>query len=155
MIPSARIAVDLVQLKIVKETVVEYNTALSSPDAAFEMLKGLIGDSDRESGVVICLDSKNRPTSVQIVSTGSINSSIMHPREVFKCAVLSNATSIIIAHNHPSGDLTPSSEDIEITRKLLEAGRILGIKLQDHLIVSSSEYRSLRESNVRGLSWTA
>jgi len=103
MIPSARIAVDLVQLKIVKETVVEYNTALSSPDAAFEMLKGLIGDSDRESGVVICLDSKNRPTSVQIVSTGSINSSIMHPREVFKCAVLSNATSIIIAHNHLVG----------------------------------------------------
>jgi DNA repair protein RadC len=146
---------DLVQLKIVREAVVEYNTALSSPEAAFELLRGLIGDSDRESGVVICLDSKNRPTSVQIVSTGSINSSIMHPREVFKCAVLSNSTSIIIGHNHPSGDLTPSSDDIEITKKLLEAGRILGIRLQDHLIVSPSKYRSLRESNIKGLSWTA
>jgi DNA repair protein RadC len=146
---------DLVQLKIVKESVLEYNTALSSPEAAFEMLRGLIGDSDRESGVVICLDSKNRPTSFQIVSTGSINSSIMHPREVFKCAVLSNSTSIIIGHNHPSGDLTPSPDDIEITKKLLEAGRILGIRLQDHLILSPSDYRSLRESNIRGLSWTA
>lgn len=145
----------LVQLKIVKESTIEYNQALSSPEAAFEMLRGLIGDSDREQGVVICLDSKNRPTSIQVVSTGSINASIMHPREVFKCAILSNASSIIIAHNHPSGDLTASDTDIEITKKLQQAGQILGIKLQDHLIVSPTDYVSLRGLNIKGLSWKA
>ena len=146
---------DLVHLKIVRESVVEYSTALSSPDTVYELLKGLIGDSDREEGVVICVDAKNRPTSIQRVSCGSLSSSIMHPREVFKTACLSNASSIIVAHNHPSGDTNPSQEDVDITARLIEAGQILGIRVQDHLICSDTHFYSFRQDyNGRKIKWT-
>lgn len=137
--------IDLVQLKIVRETYAPYSTPCSSPEGAYELLRGLIGDSDREQGAVICLDAKNRPTSIQIVSTGSLSSSIMHPREVFKMACISNASCIIVAHNHPSGDLTPSQEDVDITKRLVESGKILGIRVQDHIICSDSGFYSFRE----------
>jgi DNA repair protein RadC len=84
---------------------------------------------------------------VDEVSVGSLNQSIVHPRELFKTALLSSAAAIILVHNHPSGDPTPSREDIEITRRLKEAGEILGVKLLDHIIVGSS-YLSFTE---RGL----
>lgn len=95
--------------------------------------------------IVCCLNTKNEPTSISTVSVGSLNSSIVHPREVFKTAVMSNAASIIIAHNHPSGDITPSKEDKDITLRLKEAGDIIGIKLLDHIIIGDRNYLSLKE----------
>lgn len=88
---------------------------VSSPKDAFELGKEFLIDSDREKLILVCLDSKNQPTSINTVSVESLNSSIVHPREVFKVAILSNSANIIVFHNHPSGDVTPIKEDINIT----------------------------------------
>jgi DNA repair protein RadC len=86
------------------------------------------------------LDGKNRIIAMDIVSIGSLNQSIVHPREVFKTALLSSAAAIIMVHQHPTGDPSPSSEDIAITRRLKEAGEIIGVKVLDHIIVGDGEY---------------
>ena len=97
----------------------------------------------------MCLDTKNKVTGLFKVSQGSLNSSIVHPREVFKRALMQNSNSIILAHNHPSGDVTPSGEDISITRRLQEAGDILGIKVLDHLIIGAGgRYKSFKEDGI-------
>ena len=84
------------------------------------------------------LDGKNRICCVDEVSVGSLNQSIVHPREVFKTALLSSAAAIIILHNHPSGDPSPSREDIEITRRLKDAGDIIGVRLLDHIVIGDT-----------------
>ena len=98
--------------------------------------------------VLLTLDVKNVVTSISTVSIGSINTSVVHPREVFKTAILSNAASIILAHNHPSGDVTPSKQDINITHRINECGKILGIDLLDHLIIGDDTYTSLKEKGI-------
>jgi DNA repair protein RadC len=102
----------------------------------------------KEQFITLHLDGKNRIICMDVVSIGSLNQSIVHPREVFKTACISNAAAIICLHQHPSGDPTPSSEDIAITRRLKEAGEIMGIKLLDHIIIGQDEYLSFVE---RGL----
>ncbi|ANZ32344.1 DNA repair protein RadC (plasmid) [Parageobacillus thermoglucosidasius] len=94
----------------------------------------------------MCLNTKNEVVAVHRCHIGSLNSSIVHPREVFKAAILNNSASIIVAHQHPSGDVTPSREDVEMTKRLAEAGRILGIEVLDHLVINyKAEYTSLKE----------
>ncbi|ABO68782.1 JAB domain-containing protein [Geobacillus thermodenitrificans] len=94
----------------------------------------------------MCLNTKNEVVAVHRCHIGSLNASIVHPREVFKAAILNNAASIIVAHQHPSGDVTPSKEDVEMTKRLAEAGRILGIEVLDHLVINyKAEYTSLKE----------
>lgn len=138
--------VDIVSLKMVKESSILYaNRRIGTPDDAVELLKNLLEGSDREMLVVCCLSSKNEPTNISVVSIGSLNSSIVHPREVFKIAIMSNAASIIIGHNHPSADTTPSKEDINITERIKKAGDIIGIKLLDHIIIGDKNYLSLKE----------
>ncbi len=138
--------VDIVSIKIIKESSVLYaNRKIATPEDCVVLVKHLLEDSDREKLVVCCLNTKNEPTSISTVSIGSLNSSIVHPREVFKTAILSNAASVIISHNHPSGDTVPSKEDINITERIKEAGDIIGIKLLDHLIIGDREYLSLKE----------
>lgn len=139
--------VNLVSVKLIKEGSILYEPRrVSSPKDAFELGKEFLIDSDREKLILVCLDNKNQPTSINTVSVGSLNSSIVHPREVFKVAILSNSANIIVYHNHPSGDVTPSKEDINITERLKEAGKILGIELIDHIIVgSNSSYYSFKE----------
>lgn len=95
--------------------------------------------------VVIYLNTKNTIIGKEIVSKGSLNSSIVHPREVFSGAVKNSSASIVVAHNHPSGDSTPSSEDISVTQRLVECGRLLGISLIDHIIIGNGTYTSLKE----------
>jgi DNA repair protein RadC len=102
----------------------------------------------KEMFMTLHLDGKNRIIAMDLVSIGSLNQSIVHPREVFKTALLSNAAAIICVHQHPSGDPTPSSEDISITRRLKEAGEIIGIRILDHCIIGDGEYLSFVE---RGL----
>jgi DNA repair protein RadC len=93
----------------------------------------------QESLWVICLDRKNKPISRTMVTLGTLTSSLAHPREVFKIAILASAASIVVSHNHPSGDPAPSSADIQLTRQLREASKIIGIDLLDHVIVGNAE----------------
>lgn len=138
--------VDIVSLKMIKESSVSYaNRRISKPDEVVDLVKIFLEDCDREKLIVCCLNVKNEPTSISTVSIGSLNTSIVHPREVFKTAVISNSASIIIAHNHPSGDVNPSNEDINITERIKEAGNILGIKLLDHLIIGEDNFASLKD----------
>ena len=102
---------------------------------------------DKEVIVAFYLDTRNKIISREIVSIGTLNTIVVHPREIFRTAIIRNACSIILAHNHPSGIVKPSNEDIEVTRKLKEAGVILGIELLDHLIVSREDYYSFEDEN--------
>ena len=145
-IPAKRVGI--VSLKLVKESSVLYETrTIRSPYDAYKLIKNFLIDSDREKFVVACLDTKNQPVNISVVSIGSVNSAIVHPREVFKVAMLSNASKIICFHNHPSGNLKCSKEDENITDRLKECGEILGIELVDHIIVGDNDtYFSFKEN---------
>lgn len=144
--------VDIVKLRalnLVKEGTINYlPRKISSPKDCVELFRTHIDDSDREVFVVVALDTKNQPTAIQTVSIGTLNASMVHPREVFKMAILSNAASIIVAHNHPSGDTKPSQEDINVTNRLSDAGNLLGVKLLDHLIIGENSFTSFREKGI-------
>ncbi len=138
--------INIVSIKMVKESSFLYQTrTISSPKDAYEMIKEQLEGLDREQFIIACLNTKNEPTNISVVSVGSLNKAIVHPREVFKTAILSNASSIMAFHNHPSGDTTPSQQDIQLTHRLVEAGELLGIKLVDHLIIGDGSFTSLKE----------
>ena len=104
-------------------------------------------DSDREKFVVACLDTKKQPVNISVVSIGSVNSVIVHPREVFKEAIQRGSANVIVCHNHPSGNLKCSKEDENITNRLKECGEILGIELVDHIIIGDNDtYFSFKEN---------
>lgn len=105
-------------------------------------------EMDKEHFSVIMVDTKNKIIGINLVSIGTINQSLVHPREVFRPAVIASANSIFICHNHPSGNLSPSSEDIAITMRLKEAGKMLGIKVLDHIILGDDNYKSLLEDGI-------
>lgn len=107
-----------------------------------------IRESKKEHFIAFYLDTQNRLIERQIISIGTLNSSLVHPREVFESAIKNSANSIIVAHNHPSGSLEPSIEDKEITERLIEAGKILGIDIVDHIILDKSGYFSFQEKNL-------
>lgn len=138
--------VNIVSLKLVKENSFLYpDRNVRSPEDAYKLLKQFLVEVDREYFIVVCLDMKNQPTAINVCHIGSLNASIVHPREVLKPAILSNSASVIVAHNHPSNDPTPSREDIEVTKRLVEAGKIIGIEVLDHLVVCSDKFISLKE----------
>ncbi len=140
--------IDIVSIKMVKDKSILYGQRkISSPEVASELFKEFFLDMDREMFIVLSLDTKNQPVSINICSIGSLNASIVHPREVFKTAILSNAASIIVAHNHPSGNSTPSKEDINITERLKECGMIIGIPVVDHIVVGYEQFYSFKEDN--------
>ena len=103
---------------------------------------------DREHFRVIYLNTKNYVIAIEKISIGSLSSSIVHPREVFKKAIEKSAAAIILAHNHPSGDPEPSKEDIKVTQRVAEAGKILGIDVLDHIIIGDGKFKSLKEMNL-------
>lgn len=112
-------------------------TRFNSPEQVFDTFRFLRHET-KEYFFAIHLDGKNRICCVDEVSVGSLNQCVVHPREVFKTALLSSAAAIILLHNHPSGDPRPSREDIEITKRLKEAGEIIGIRLLDHIIIGDT-----------------
>jgi DNA repair protein RadC len=120
---------------------------INNDQDAYELVKEEMVNSDREIFLSIMLTVRNELIGVETVSIGSVTASIITPREVFKSAILANAVSVILCHNHPSGDLTPSREDISVTKKLIETGELLGIKVLDHLIVTHKGFKSLRDCN--------
>ena len=122
------------------------NYMIKGPKDGADIASRFIGRDDREVFFVMCLNTKNHVVAVHRCHVGSLNASIVHPREVFKSAILNNAASVIVAHQHPSGDPTPSIEDINVTKRLVEAGKLLGIEVLDHLVVNNeSEFTSLKE----------
>ena len=114
------------------------------PENIFELTRD-IRNSKREHFVGFYLNSRNQVIRREIISIGSLNASIVHPREVFVPAIAVSAASLILAHNHPSGDPTPSEEDLSITRRIQESGRLLGIELLDHVVVARDSYASFKE----------
>ena len=138
------------QVYLVRKGRVTTNSrTVSSPEDAFQILRDYLKGADREHFVGLFLDSANHLIGISTISVGILNSSLVHPREVFKLAYMMNAASVIVSHNHPSGNSEPSREDISMTKQLVEAGRILGIPLNDHLIITEqSGYVSFAE---RGL----
>ncbi len=132
----------LASVSNVKKTYIESSDDIASvlfPELRFIKKEKFIG---------VYLDSRNSLIKMETISVGNLNSSIIHPRELFKVAIQLSANSVIIAHNHPSGDPTPSKEDIYITKKIISAGRVIGIPVLDHIIVGEDEYISMAEQNV-------
>lgn len=115
------------------------------PEGAVSLLMPRLRYEPREHFVALLLDTRHRTIGIHTVSIGTINCSVVSPAEVMKAALLANATAVIVAHNHPSGDPEPSAEDRAVTKRLVEAGKILGIDLLDHLIIGDGRWVSLKE----------
>lgn len=126
----------------------ERRLVLSSPRAVWRHLALELRDRDRERFLALCLNTRNELVREVVVSMGSLNASIVHPREVYKPALACSAAAIVIAHNHPSGDPAPSREDHEVTRALSEAGQLLDIPLHDHVIIGADSYYSFRDGGL-------
>src|SRR5699024_9573463 len=121
------------------------NTTIKSPlDVVDYLMEEMKYDMEENFNIVL-LNTKNRVISVENITKGIVNASLVHPREVFKVAIRKSSTSIILAHNHPSGDPTPSREDKAITQKLVESGNIIGIQILDHIIIGDGSYLSFKE----------
>jgi len=121
---------------------------ITSPDQVAEYLRRRIRDDAREHFVAIYLDGRHRPIADSIVSIGTATASLVHPREVFQPAIALGACALVIGHNHPSGDPTPSAEDLEVTKRLAEAGRILGVALLDHVVWARyGAFHAIRETH--------
>ena len=121
--------------------------SITEPQAASDLMRRHFIEFTREHFLLASFDTRNRLLGVDDISKGSLTASIVHPREVFEKAIRRHAASIIAAHNHPSGDITPSDEDIRITKRLHEAGKIMGIELLDHLIITENDYYSFKEND--------
>ena len=121
---------------------------VKSPEDVVKIVKSQLKGKKKEHFLVLCLDTRNRLINCKPVSMGSLDTSIVHPREVFKEAVSSSAASVIFVHNHPSGDPEPSKEDVELTKRLVKAGEIIGIDVLDHIVVCDRSYLSLKAKNL-------
>ncbi len=126
----------------------EEKIKINSPKIVLNLLMEEMRYLKREHFKTIILDTKNQIISIENISIGNLNQSIVHPREVFNLAIKKSANSIILVHNHPSGDPTPSLEDVNVTNRLVEAGNIIGIKVLDHIIIGDNKYISFKEKNL-------
>lgn len=118
---------------------------IRDPKAVYELVRPLVQAADREHFYAVYLNTRHQVLAVDLVSVGSLNASIVHPREVYKRGIVLSAAALLVVHNHPSGETEPSEDDLAITRRLQEAGSLLGIPLLDHLILGRTGYRSLKE----------
>lgn len=122
---------------------------ITGPEDVYHLVGPSLIHQQVENFKIILLNTKNIVTSIELISIGTLNASIVHPRDVFNVAIRKNANSIILAHNHPSGDPTPSNEDISITNRLIDVGGLVGIKVLDHVIIGSSgKHLSFKEKNL-------
>lgn len=138
---------EVVRIKqVIKEVEADEKYIIRSPEDAAKVATLFIGDDDREVFFVMCLNTKNQVVAVHRCHVGTLNASLVNPREVFKSAILNNSNSIIVAHQHPSQDVSPSREDISVTKRLAECGKLLNIELLDSIIVNASaKYFSMKE----------
>lgn len=117
---------------------------IKTPEDAAGLVMEEMRHLDREHFRALLLNAKNQVIGQEIISIGTLNSSAVHPRELFKNAIKRSAAAIILIHNHPSGDPSPSREDLEVTRRLIEVGHIIGIEILDHLIIGDNRFSSLK-----------
>lgn len=122
--------------------------SVKSPEAAVRLVRSEITDFSKENFFVLSFDTRNKLIGIDRVSMGTLNASLVHPRETFESAIRKHAAQIMIAHNHPSGSTEPSEEDLKITKRLHEAGKIMGIELIDHIIVTRNHYLSFMEKGL-------
>jgi len=129
--------IEHLRVKTVRESIGWYdNNIIRGPEDGTRIANHYLDGSDRENFIVLGLDTKNKVNFIETVSVGTVNGAMVHPREVFKSLITGNATSFIVAHNHPTGDCTASTQDIDITKRLQKAGELMGIDLLDSLIVT-------------------
>jgi DNA repair protein RadC len=121
---------------------------IKTPGDIAEIFIPLLKDDLKEKFIVVCLNSANKIIKIETISVGSLNSSVVHSREIFKAAIENSSASIILIHNHPSGNPEPSNEDIAITKKIVEAGKILDIPVFDHLIIAGNLFTSFVEKRI-------
>lgn len=141
--------VPVYRVDIVKEPGALKGPVTDEPFKAARIAREFIGKSAKEHFIMMALDSRNNIIGVNLVSVGTLSASLVHPREVFQPAILLSAAAIIVSHNHPSGDATPSPEDKNATRRLKEAGELLGIPLLDHVVINDSDgHFSFREKGL-------
>lgn len=126
----------------------KHTKPVSSPEDIANIFRPMLKDKMKEEFIVVCLNAANKIIKHETISIGTLNSSVVHPREVFKMAIDNNSANIIIVHNHPSGNKSPSKEDVKVTKQLVEGGRLLGIEVFDHIIIAGNEYTSFVEDRL-------
>ena len=130
--------------------------SIKSSEDVVKLIRPKLKDKKKEYFLLLSLNSRNNLIRVSDVSIGTLNANLIHPREVFKEAIQSLAVSVVLVHNHPSGDATPSKDDIEITKQLIEASKIMDITILDHIIISDRDYKSMKDKELlqlRGYSY--
>lgn len=142
--------IDIVRVKLDTEKSIYSDENIDSPEKMVSVVSSEIKELANECVFLANLNTKNQIINMSIISQGTINQSLLHPREIFNKAILSNASGVMLFHNHPSGDITPSKQDKEITEKIAFSGELLGITLLDHIIVGAgnSEYFSFAKENL-------
>ncbi len=142
----------MIKVKSLEVREIEYTydkrPKISNADDVIQIVKPMIADPNKEFFMALYLNTKNGVIKQEVISIGSLNANIVHPREIFKTACMISASSIIVAHNHPSGDPSPSREDIDLTKKLSEAGKMMGIELLDHVIIGYDKNYGFKESGI-------
>lgn len=146
--------IDIVKVMLVKDIGSPYRAKqIRRPEDPASIAKNFLAGEDREVFITLSLDHSKKINSIHVVAIGSASAAIVHPREVFKTAILSNASFIILAHNHPSGNPEPSPEDINITRQLFECGDLLRIEVLDHIIIGDDKYTTFMKLEGKNLYW--
>ena len=138
------------RLSLIKDRAIPYADAphVLTPEDVYQLITEFLQSTDREQFIVVFLDSRSAVIGMNTVSVGTLTESLVHPREVFKGAILANAASIIVAHNHPSGAAFASEADISVTSKLKDAGRIIGIPVEDHIVIGDETFFSFRQQGL-------
>jgi len=145
-------SISIVRVKLVKEKGAYYGAkSIRNPGELASVARRFLDNTDREVFLTINFSPANTINSIHVVTIGSLDRTVVHPREVFKAAILSNSSSIALVHNHPSGSLNPSPEDILITKKLVQCGEILDIKVMDHIIIADDQHLSFAQQKIGGL----
>lgn len=142
---NKRYYTSLIKLRVVKEKKMIYEKPLKNSREVAKFATSLFSGLDREYVYAVFVDSKSKINAVENISIGSLNRSVVEPREVFKSAILNNSASLFLLHNHPSGECTPSKEDIMMTKRIKEVGKLLGIDLKDHIIIGDDKFYSFEE----------
>lgn len=142
--------IDVVSVRLVRETPLLSDRSVNGPEDAIDIIGKYLSEMDREVLCVVNLQTDGRPINCHFASVGAINATLTHPRELLKATILSNANSMILMHNHPSGNLNPSKEDTKLTDQIAKLCKLMQIELMDHIIVSGrkDEYFSFREKGI-------
>ncbi len=131
-----------------KKRITPFDAVIGSPQDAGRFFSRVLADKDREVLGIIGLDAKSHINYFEVAHIGTMTQSLIHPREIFKASILTNSHAIIMAHNHPSGDVTPSMADRRATEKMVDAGTLMGIEVIDHIIIAEDKYYSIKENKL-------